>query len=319
MQQLQHYQAKLAKFSVDRNETGGLNLKIGNEVQRSMQIRARTIFSSDFFTINDLICQCPQALTKSETDCNSNFNITFTREGYFTFNSFKASVDAHIGNIFLKKPGCEYSVTQMTDRFFECTIINFSANFLQALEEKYELKKIDFFRNPDLFTLALRSQPEFALLHFLICEHLSQLELSKLYIDCLVVELVESLVERMAQGNAVIEIAASNIKYQIRSIERAKEYMARHLGGSICLHELSRHCYASPFHFSRVFKKLTGYSPYHYLQMLRLKHAEILLKTTTLSIADIGFKSGFNTPDYFCAAFSRSYKMSPSGYRRIIS
>jgi AraC family transcriptional regulator len=312
------YKSKLKQFSVlNRGGSGEIDFSLGNELQRSMQIDVRALFSSDFFTINDLVCHCCQPATVSKTDCNSYFNITFTREGYFTFNSYPKSIDAHISNIFIKKPGCEYSVTQMTNAFFGCTIINFSEKFLQALDEKYDLREIVFFKSPDLYTLALRSTPEFILLHYLICQHLCQPEVSKLYLDCMIIELVENIIGILAAGHSVTSISSSHIKQQICSIQRAKEYMAAHFNESITLHDLSRYCYVSPFHFSRTFKKFTGYSPYYYLQKLRLKNAEILLKTTNLSITDIAFKSGFNSLDYFCAAFTKSYKIPPSRYKGV--
>ena len=316
MQPFDFYHSKLNEFSfLNRKHLGEVGFNLGNELQSSMPIRARTLFYSDFFTINDLECQCSQPSTESETDCNSYFNITFTRKGYFTFNTFRRSIDAHSSNIFIKKPDCEYSVTQMTDQFFGCTIINFSENFLHELEEKYQLQNVGFFRNRDLQVLILKSKPELELLHFLIWQHLRQSEVSKLYLDCMIVELVETIVDMIAANNSIYSISPLQAKYQIHSIQLAKEYMSQHYCESISLHDLSRYCYISPFHFTRVFKRFTGYSPYHYLQLLRLKNAEILLKTTNLSIAEIGFKSGFNSPDYFCAAFTKSYKVSPSRYK----
>jgi AraC-like DNA-binding protein len=134
----------------------------------------------------------------------------------------------------------------------------------------------------------------------------------------MIIELVENIINIAATGNSM-PISPVHIKQQVVSIQRAKEYMAAHLCESISLYDLSRYCYVSPFHFSRVFKKFTGYSPYYYLQMLRLKNAEILLKTTRFTISDVGFKSGFNSPDYFCAAFTKAYKMSPSRYKNVLA
>ncbi|MBC7827882.1 MAG: helix-turn-helix transcriptional regulator [Chitinophagaceae bacterium] len=319
MQPFDFYHAKLKEYSfLKRNQLGEVGFSLGNELQSSMQIEAKTLFASDFFTINDLICHCCERCTESEKDSNTYFNITFTRNGYFTFNTFRGSIDAHNSHIFIKKPDCEYSVTQMTDHSFGCTIINFSENFLHELERKVQLKNIDFFRNKDMHVLMLKSKPELELLHFLVCRHLGEPEISKLYLDCMIIEMVEIIVDMLILNNSIYSISSLNTRHQIQSVQMAKEYMSQHYCKCISLHELSRYSCVSPFHFTRIFKRCTGYSPYHYLQLLRLKNAEILLKTTNLTIADIGFKSGFNSPDYFCAAFTKSYKVSPSRYKDVL-
>lgn len=322
MQLQQFYSSKLEEFSLfnrGRGNSSPVNFSLGPELQHSMQIESGTLFTSDFFVINDLVCHCCEPSTKSVIDCNNNFNITFTREGYFTFNTYPGSIDAYTGNIFLKKPGCEYSVTQMTTSLFGCTIINFAESFLEALEERYSFKKISFFKDAGQFVLVLRSTPALSLLHHLICRHLAQPQPSKLYLDCMILEMAEHVIDVLLADDSIVPISPSHIKQQVFSIQRAQEYMAAHLCESISLQDLSRYCFISPFHFSRVFKKFTGYSPYHYLQIQRLKHAEILLKTTGLTITDIGFQSGFNSPDYFCAAFTKAYKMSPSMYKRVLA
>ncbi len=60
----------------------------------------------------------------------------------------------------------------------------------------------------------------------------------------------------------------------------------------------------------------SSYAPHQYIQIMRLKHAEILIKTTNLSIAEIGERSSFTRTDYFSAAFKKRYQVSPSAYKK---
>ena len=80
---------------------------------------------------------------------------------------------------------------------------------------------------------------------------------------------------------------------------------------------VARNSFVSPFHFSRIFKQFSGYSPYQYLQLVRLKHAETLLKNTDLPITDVCFRSGFSRLDYFSAAFTKKYNIAPSRYKQL--
>ena len=81
------------------------------------------------------------------------------------------------------------------------------------------------------------------------------------------------------------------------------------------LHQLSQHCHVSTFHFSRIFKEFTDFPPHRYLQDLRLKHAETLLKAGELPVAEIGIRSGFNSLAYFSSAFSKKYKLPPTKFK----
>jgi len=48
---------------------------------------------------------------------------------------------------------------------------------------------------------------------------------------------------------------------------------------------------------------------------IRLHHAEMLLKNSSLPIADIGFSSGFNSVEHFTTAFRLQYNTAPSKFR----
>jgi AraC family transcriptional regulator len=48
---------------------------------------------------------------------------------------------------------------------------------------------------------------------------------------------------------------------------------------------------------------------------IRLKHAEMLLKNSSMSISEISFSAGFNSAENFATAFKQRYKMNPTKYR----
>lgn len=68
-------------------------------------------------------------------------------------------------------------------------------------------------------------------------------------------------------------------------------------------------------HFCHLFKLITGKSLSSYVNYLRLKKAETLLKNTSMSITDIAFATGFNDTAYFTRLFKRYKNMPPSKYR----
>jgi AraC-like DNA-binding protein len=124
------------------------------------------------------------------------------------------------------------------------------------------------------------------------------------------------LVMKTITGKAVTDRLKDTLKKNhLSTIEKAKAYLADHFMDDISLKEIADHCCISTFHFSRIFKTFTSCSPHQYLLNLRLKHAEILLKNTKLPVTDVCFSSGFNSLEYFSAAFGQKYKYAPSRFR----
>ena len=68
-------------------------------------------------------------------------------------------------------------------------------------------------------------------------------------------------------------------------------------------------------HFSREFRRAFGESPHAYLLTRRLERAAAMLRTTDRSVADICFSVGLQSVGSFTTSFTRTYGMSPTGYR----
>ena len=71
----------------------------------------------------------------------------------------------------------------------------------------------------------------------------------------------------------------------------------------------------SPYHFSRSFKKATGYSPYNYLLDYRIGIAKALLCNSSYSIDEIADKSGFGSTNNFIVQFRKNCGVTPTKYR----
>lgn len=72
----------------------------------------------------------------------------------------------------------------------------------------------------------------------------------------------------------------------------------------------------SPFHFSRMFKKETGYAPYEYIMKTRMNHAKILLKQTEYCIREIADETGFSSESSFINYFRSSVGITPGQFRK---
>lgn len=99
------------------------------------------------------------------------------------------------------------------------------------------------------------------------------------------------------------------------TVKQAIAFIEGHYGEKIDLHAIASHVNVSPFHFSRVFKKHTNFTPHQYLINYRINTAKSLLFSSNLSINEIALKCGFNNVAYFTTTFKNQTNFSPKKYR----
>jgi len=68
-----------------------------------------------------------------------------------------------------------------------------------------------------------------------------------------------------------------------------------------------------------LFKQETGTTPTHYLKTLRVRKAELLLRTTFLSIKEVASKVGINSSSHFVREFKKMYGTTPTKYRVLVN
>lgn len=71
----------------------------------------------------------------------------------------------------------------------------------------------------------------------------------------------------------------------------------------------------SEYHFLRMFKQSTGYTPHQYVINQRIERATELLEKTDMSVTEISYLLGFSTPAHFTHLFRRKTGFSPSRRR----
>ena len=124
--------------------------------------------------------------------------------------------------------------------------------------------------------------------------------------------LIHSLFILLARNPNKKSQAATKNEY----IEKAIEYIQNNFAKKITLPLVSGICAVSPEHMSRSFKKETGFGFLEYVTIIRLKHAESLLKNTSLSVTEIAEKCGFEDSNYFSAVFKKYYGIPPKKLKK---
>ena len=71
--------------------------------------------------------------------------------------------------------------------------------------------------------------------------------------------------------------------------------------------------------FRHLFKEETGLSINQYLRERRLERAELLLRTTFLSIKEVALEAGLRSTSHFVQYFKQKYDVTPSAHRKRFS
>ncbi|GAB2699708.1 helix-turn-helix domain-containing protein [Paenibacillus thermoaerophilus] len=98
--------------------------------------------------------------------------------------------------------------------------------------------------------------------------------------------------------------------------ERVMVWIEDHYAEAFDLKRLADDIHLSPNHISAAFRKAVGSSITEYLAARRIRQACWLLRTSDLSIREIGESVGLPNDSYFCQWFRKQVGMTPRAFRR---
>jgi AraC family transcriptional regulator len=94
------------------------------------------------------------------------------------------------------------------------------------------------------------------------------------------------------------------------------DFMNDHLSQPIGLADLARTARCSPSHLARLFNAALGMPPHRYLVILRIKQAQMLLRTTRLPLSAIAAQCGLSSREHLIKLFRRWCATTPETYRQ---
>lgn len=100
-----------------------------------------------------------------------------------------------------------------------------------------------------------------------------------------------------------------------KMIDSCVDYIYSSMDRNIKLADLCSHLHVGESCLFKAFAKVLGISPGNFIQTLKIKRAERLIKTTDLSFKEISDMLGFSSSYHFSNVFKKHYGMSPKTYR----
>ena len=94
------------------------------------------------------------------------------------------------------------------------------------------------------------------------------------------------------------------------------DWALENLHADLSVNELARRAAMSPRNFRRAFLSELLTTPARYIEHIRVEAARLLLETTSLSIQQIAYRTGFVSPGNMRRAFVRILRVSPADHRQ---
>ncbi len=122
--------------------------------------------------------------------------------------------------------------------------------------------------------------------------------------------------QKRNQGQAVLGPTRYNSKVAYsRRVQALVDYLQK--GEAELGEPLASKAHYSRFHAHRVFQRATGETPGEFRRRLLLEKSAYQLSRSERSITDIAFDAGFEALESFTRAFRKTFKLSPSHFRRV--
>ena len=98
---------------------------------------------------------------------------------------------------------------------------------------------------------------------------------------------------------------------KINAVSKMQKYIDAHFNDEITLDDLSQAAGYSKYHAMRIFKELTGKTPFESIRALRLTKAATALRDSDDKVVDVALDNGFESHDGFTRAFARQFAITP--------
>jgi AraC-like DNA-binding protein len=265
---------------------------------------ARLLAACADWRLSDIRCEAGPSDPAFE-ERHEGVTIAAVIDGLFTYRSGNGRSLLHPGSVLLGNHGACFACSHEHGRGDRCLAVNVSPEFFE--EVAASIAGDGQFSFPAAMLPATKDfLPWFA-----------GLEAGIVAGDGLALDhIVPGLLETVLSGLSAVPCRRQRVSARDeKRIGEVLNHMLRHAEEPLTLASLATIARMSRYHFLRVFRAVTGVTPYAYVLAVRMRRAVLLVATGMQPISAIAYECGFGDLSTFNARFRSVFGTHPLGYR----
>lgn len=218
------------------------------------------------------------------------------------------------GDIVLIKPNELHHTIDANKAEYHRILIYFRPEFLNGMEDEIKDLLDYLYSDSNIIRLSISQQPAIEQLLFkLLHEKETAGPHAVLYSKLLLTELL-ILLNRNFDTSKYIKNELLNQPH--KKITDVVQYINNNYNVKLTLEMISQQFFISPYYFCHLFKEVVGLSFIQYLNLVRIKEAQRLLKNTKMNTTQISEAVGYDNISHFGRIFKQTTGISPLKYRK---
>jgi AraC family transcriptional regulator len=261
-------------------------------------MQASKVFEGESVAVYDYRCTAGPA-DKPYVEVRDTHSLSYVRSGSFGCRTLGEEHELVAGAVLVVQPGREYMATHEHHGCGdECLSIRLSGELAESANALWNLAKLPPL--PELMVLG---------------------ELAQAAVDGRTAVGVDEAALLFVVKASTIASGGISGTLRMNSRERKKAvetalWLEANAAEPVGLEHAARYAGLSPFHFLRLFSKVTGVTPDQYLVRTRLRRAARLLSQEDMPITELALDCGFADLSNFVRTFRRASGMSPGKFRK---
>ena len=272
------------------------------------------IYKSDIVTISDVRCR-PHGPECGPEEHSSSDSIAFARSGLFVKHVGRTEAVVDPNHVLFFGLDEVYRVSHPVPGGDDCTSFSFAPNVLRDAVGRFDPGVRD--RDDGMFPASTcPASPRSALLQHGL-RRAARRSVPRMELDELAIELLADVVRSAFHSRGIRPLRQrSDTQFAHRGlVEAALQLLSRHYREPLALSDIAKRVHTSPFHLSRIFRRLVGLPIHRYLNRLRLQAALDRLADGEENLTVLALDLGYAGHSHLTDAFKREFRVPPSRFR----